>query len=187
MENLSVIPLETGIGVYQISYTGTNPQDTAKIVTAILNAYSSFLESTHEDVGRETRRLIVDAKDELLRKLKAQELAYSKFRAETPLIWREDGTSTNLHQQRQIAIEAQRAAVQLEVSNLESQLDSVKTAVADGENIDGIWRSQPRPFRTLNHLSSSTRRVITNDLWRRIVDSPNGSCLCERSKLCCRC
>ena len=137
IDNLDVQPIETGLGVYLVSYTGTNPQDTQKIVTSVLAAYQEFLEVNHRNVGKETRRLITEARDELMRQLEGKEKLYAQFRADAPLMY-EDGEGTNLHQQRQAAIETQRATLQLKINEYQAQLDTVVSAVESQHDLDGI-------------------------------------------------
>lgn len=137
LDKLSVGPVQEGLGVFEVAYTGTDPHDTQKVVTAVLSAYQGFLEDTHRNVSREMREMITRSKDELLRELTTKEKAYGKFRAESPLMFKE-GMATNLHQQRQASIEASRGEIQLEITQLESQLESIKQSLANGDNLEGI-------------------------------------------------
>lgn len=136
MSGLSVEPLKSVMGVYSVSFTGTDRQDTAKVVDAILESYRVFLEESHEDVGRETRELITRGKDELRRELAVKEQAYQEFRANAPLMWK-DGTGTNLHQARQVSIESARAETNLKISVLDSKLRAAREALRGGD-LDGL-------------------------------------------------
>ncbi len=146
MENLQIEAEREGLSVYNISYEGTNRQETGTVVLAIVEAYRSFLESSHQDVGRETRELITEARQELLRQLTAKEEAYNIFRTNAPLMWK-DGSGTNLHQERQAAIEAERGRIQLRITELRSELDAIKSAIERGTNLSAIvamaFRNQP--------------------------------------------
>ena len=137
LENLKVGAEIEGLGVYNISFDGANEHDTRKVVRAIIDTYREFLQATHEDVGRETRELILQGKEELLRSLQSTEQAYNDFRSDAPLMWR-DGTGTNIHHERQAAIEAQRSAILLKKSELESRLNAVEDAIRRQENLDAI-------------------------------------------------
>lgn len=131
LTNLSVESIQDGLGVYEVSFIGTDRQDTQKIVQAVIDTYKDFLVDMHASVGVETRNLITNGKDELSRQLRTKEELYTKFRAESPLM-------LNLHQDRQASIEATRAATQLEISQIESQLKSIKESLRRGENLQGI-------------------------------------------------
>ena len=134
---LNVVPVTEGMGIYNVSYTGPNPQDAGEIVNGVLAQYNAFLESTHRDVGRETRNLIVRAKSELLEQLSSKEQAYNQFREEAPLIYK-DGAGQNLHQERQLIIETKRSNLLLEINDLRAELQAIKEHIDRGDSLDSI-------------------------------------------------
>jgi capsular exopolysaccharide synthesis family protein len=169
LENLKVGAEIEGLGVYNISFDGTNKQDTAKVVKAIIDTYRDFLQATHHTVGLETRDLIVRGKDELARALTKKEQAYNEFRRNAPLMWK-DGTGMNLHQERQAAIETQRSVILLKKSELESRLDSVQSAIRRHENLDAILsmaaQALPdfeRPFVKIVHPVDRRREAVIRE------------------------
>ena len=161
MENLEIVAEREGLSVYNISFEGTDRQETATVVTAIVEAYRSFLESSHQDVGLETRELITQAHQELQRQLDVKEEAYNIFRSNAPLMWK-DGSGTNLHQERQAAIETERGRLQLRITELQSQLDAVKSAIDRGVNLSAIvataFRDQPNAERPVARYDNRLQR-----------------------------
>ena len=154
---MDVVPVTEGMGIYNVSYTGPNPQDAGEIVNGVLAQYNAFLESTHRDVGRETRNLIVRAKSELLEQLSAKEQAYNEFREEAPLIYK-DGAGQNLHQERQLIIETKRSNLLLEINDLRAELQAIKRHIDRGDSLDSclLYTSpSPRDLSTSRMPSSA--------------------------------
>ena len=137
MESLNVEIFQEGIGVYEVSYVGTNRQDTGKIVSAVVESYRNSLQTSHRTVGEETREYITQTKEELGRELRTLDKNYAEFKEDAPLLWR-DGLGINLHQERQMQIENNRSLVLLEISKLESQLNTIKDAIENKQSLAGI-------------------------------------------------
>ena len=175
LANISATAQEDGANLYVVSYEGSKASDTAAVVKAVVDSYEDFLEASHRNIGRETRKLITEAKDELLRKLMNTEEAYKEFRSSAPLMWVE-GQGQNLHQQRQAAIESERAGVLLLASDLEAQLSSVKSAIERGDNIAALallaqanspGAEELRPVRTTPAWQSVNTNSRLNDAYQR--------------------
>ncbi len=139
LDHLNVEALQDGLGVYEVSFVGTDPQDTSKIVSAVLDSYRQSLEASHQNVGQEARELMTKGREELMTELSAKEEAYRQFRLSAPPMWLGDGEGANLHQQRQLAIEASRSELQLEINQLEAQLSTIRQSLKEGANIQGIF------------------------------------------------
>ena len=175
LANLNATPLPDSGNLYVVSYEGTHPSDTAAVVTAVVESYGKFLQASHRDIGRETRQLIHEAQEELLRRLDNLDEEYQEFRKDAPLMW-VDGQGLNLHQERQASIETERAAVLLQISDLESQLTSVESAIRRKDNIAALalvaqamypGAEELRPVRSTpgwQTINTNTRR---NDEYQR--------------------
>ena len=168
LESLDVGALQEGLGVFEVSYVGTDRQDTGKIVSAILDSYRVFLEATHRNVGQETRQLITQSKDELRRELSGMEKAYAEFKGAAPLMWK-DGLGINLHQERQALIEKNRSDTLLEISRLESELKTIKDAFESGQSVTGILSVAMAAMgdATTRPVSMVERRRFQNDFTRQ--------------------
>ena len=139
INNLVIEPADKGkIGpIYDITLQGANAQGLPRIIRALVETYRDFLESTLQDVNRDTRELIVQAKDELMRQLATKEAEHETFRQTAPLMWK-DGVATNLHQDRQADIETERSQVLIEMSQFKSDLENALAVIESGENLDAL-------------------------------------------------
>lgn len=157
ISGLQIKPATQGLGIYSVTFAGTDREGVGKVVNAVIAAYHDFLESTHRDVGRETRELLVEAKDELLRQLETKEQTYNSFREETPLMWK-GSTATNVHQERQATYEGQHSDVLMQISDLETQLEAIQAYLVEGDNLEVLLMSAK-----LSNVEMTNPSPITED------------------------
>jgi capsular exopolysaccharide synthesis family protein len=136
-KNLSVKPTTDGLGLYNVSFQGPHPEDAGKIVNAILEQYNNYLETSHRNVERDVRELIVRAQKELLDQLSSKRAAYDEFRQSTPLIYK-DGEGTNLHQERQLIVESERSRLLLQINDTKSKLAAIQEHLRAGKEAEVI-------------------------------------------------
>ncbi len=132
-------PTPTGgsSNIVGLTFKGSDPDDCTKVLTAIFDSYKEFLGDAYQDRTKETAELISQAKDVLLKQLGEKEEAYRKFRQEAPLLWK--GTEgSNLHEDRMAKIEAARADVIVQVSQIKSRIAALENAIARGGNREAI-------------------------------------------------
>lgn len=86
-----------------------------------------------------------------MQKLETGEEQYKDFRATAPLMWK-GGEGTNLHQERQAKIEIQRAEIQLQISEIKSNLDSVEAAMERGGDVGALALLAQRMYPGANAL-----------------------------------
>ncbi|HID21841.1 MAG TPA: hypothetical protein EYP14_05500, partial [Planctomycetaceae bacterium] len=129
------------INIIDISCRNPNKQDAQAIVSAIVDAYRSYLsESTEEHIG-EVVELITKANKELLQQLREKEREYLAFRESAPLRWRTPPGAettpndvTNIHLETLEAIEAEQRRNLLKRTALESQIKTLEAAAASGHS-----------------------------------------------------
>jgi len=110
--------------ILTIAFQHTSPEDSQKVVNAVLASYQSFLDTTFKDVNSEAANLIRQAKEGLEEELKESEGAYTKFRAEAPLLFKGD-ESSNIHRDRFDQVQADISQLQLDVSEARARLEAV--------------------------------------------------------------
>lgn len=120
--------------VLTVSFDGEVPEDCTTIVNAVVDSYQEFLEERYDSKSSaETTKLMVEARDVLLRELREQEAAYRKFRKDSPLLTSEDRGVNPLYS-RLSTIELQKSALRMRRTDLESQLASVNKAKDAGRD-----------------------------------------------------
>lgn len=120
-----------------LTFKGSDPDDCAKVLSAVFDSYNEFLGNAYQDRTKETADLISQAKDVLLKQLGEKEEAYRKFRQEAPLLWK-GSEGSNLHEDRMAKIEAARAEVIVQVSQTKSRLAAIENAISKGGNREAI-------------------------------------------------
>ncbi len=81
--------------------------------------------------------MFVEAKDELLKQWKALTDEYSKFKAETPLLFQGD-EAINLHQDRQVDFERERVKLRKELADLDAKIRTTEATVESGQDLESV-------------------------------------------------
>ncbi len=119
--------------VIDLTYEGTDPQDCATILNAVISSYQDFLGLAYQNFSEETLQLITRAKDELHAQLTEKESSYRKFRQESPLLWQGE-TSANMHETRMADVEKARSTARIENAEKKARFDAIDAAMKRGEN-----------------------------------------------------
>lgn len=167
-ENLKVELVEDGTNVLNIRFIGPYPEDTQKVVNAVLHTYQQFLQEAYEDSGTETRDLIVKAKDDLLKKWQMLEREYGEFKASTPLMYNGQ-ESINVHAQRQADYENERVSLQKQMTELGAQIKSVEEALERDDNLESILLLAEKDGHQGLKEKFSSRLALMQDRYMALV------------------
>lgn len=134
------------LNVLNITYNSKSAADAKAVVEAVIAAYGQYLDETRHEQSQEVLSLALKAREEIAHKLHEKEQEYLDFREKAPLQWRApvgatvdgQGTTTNVHQERVLAIEEQRKQNLLRQAELRSRLSSIEVALKTGESRDAL-------------------------------------------------
>jgi len=132
--------------VLSLNFTCKRAADARAVVQAVIDAYAAYLEATRSEKSTEALHLAQQAHDEVLKRLKDKEQEYHAFRDAAPLQWKtpvaglapDAQSSTNVHQERVLAIEEQRRLNMLRQAELQSRLRAIDEAVKRGDSRDAM-------------------------------------------------
>lgn len=132
--------------VLNISYSHRDAAVARAVVQAVISAYAAYLEDTRNEKSNEVLRLAQNAHDEVLQKLRDKEREYQAFREQAPLQWKtpvaglsaDAQATTNVHQERVVAIEDQRKLNLLRRAELQSRLQAIDAAVREGAHREAL-------------------------------------------------
>ena len=122
---------EDGANVLTLTFTGTNADDSEKVLSAIVGTYESYLGDTYQDVSQETVQLITRAKDELHQQLTAKETEYREFRKNAPLLWQSEN-GQNIHALSLQNLQEARSAATLQGVKARARLKAIQNALDAG-------------------------------------------------------
>ncbi len=137
MQGLTVNRTSLQEDVLQISYRGSDPNDCARIVNAVVSSYDKQLKNAYRDVGAVTEKLLTSAKEEWQQRLKTSESEYAVFRKSVALLYHGDSV-TSVSQSRMTEIESERSKVLIARTDVQSQLDSIQKAIDRGGSREAI-------------------------------------------------
>ncbi len=123
--------------VLDISFRGTDPDDCAKVVNAIVASYDKNLHEAYADIGTVTGKLLNSAKEEWGETLTKSETDYAEFRKKNDLIYNGE-TVTSLSEGRMAEIEAKRSTVMIGLTEVQSQIDAIQKAIDKGGSREAI-------------------------------------------------
>lgn len=135
------------LNVLNITYASASAADAHRVVVAMIEAYSAYLEQTRQEKTSEVQASVKKSLDDLIAQLRRAEDDYHAFRDSAPLQWRApvgasspDGqvVTTNAHQERVTAIEEARRLGLLRRTELQSRIQSLERAEAEGTSRNGL-------------------------------------------------
>ncbi len=143
--------------VLTLTYSDKSAHDARAVVQGIVAAYAVYLQNTRQEKATEVLASVQKAHDELQTKLRQREQEYHEFRDTAPFQWKAplgaasaDGQlTTNVHQERIIAIEEQRKLNLLRQAELQSR-QTILT--------EGLKNKEPR-----ESLEIIVQRFLTQD------------------------
>jgi len=116
--------------ILNLSFRGLRAEDTAVVLTAIVESYRRFLNNSYKNVAEETVHLISEANRILEEKLAKKQKEYNDFLAQKPgLLKSKDGLSAV--QERLMSLESKRSALLLQAVEIQGRLMALERAVKD--------------------------------------------------------
>ena len=162
LENLTVSRTSMQGSVLEISYRGSDPEDCAKVVNAVVASYDKKLKEAYADVGAETAELLNSAKEEWEKTLKKSEEDYTTFRKSASLIF-DGNTVTSVHQIRMAEIQGELSKVLIAQTEIQAQLDSIQKAIDRNSSPESILLLvQNFAQQNSNSVDSATTSPVLN-------------------------
>ncbi len=125
-ENLNVEQVRDG-ALMQVRYRGTDQEDCAKVLEAVVLAYQSFLGETFADTSEDAMALIEQALSEIGKELATAEAEYREFRQQAEL----GPISGATAQERLTSLEAALTVIDVERTKSEARLEVLEEARID--------------------------------------------------------
>ena len=147
--------------VMELSYDSSNPEEGAAVLKAIVLSYEKFLNETYKDIGKDTVKLVDEAKDKLYKQIKDTEDKYSRFRnaADSPtLIYMPMiQQALTVPEARVMEIEKARAELMVDLAKTKSLELAVNKALAKGSQREAITLLVMRVKQEMQSLPSDPR------------------------------
>src|SRR5439155_22490538 len=106
-----------------------DPEESLKIVDAVIKGYKEFLDETFRTVSDQTLELITQARDTLQGELTTNVNAYREFRKDAPLLSRTAGTAEH---QTLKEVQTTHLGLSLRKAEIENRLEAIDKAFKDG-------------------------------------------------------
>lgn len=131
--------------IINLTYKGSQPEDTGLVLAAIIASYKEFLDETYRGVSDHTLKLIGDASTILQKDLREKEDRYRAFRAKNPLLWKgSDGA--NIHVSRIKEYQAKQTGLYARGEELRERLKAIENAKKDGKSTATLLALATRPL-----------------------------------------
>lgn len=154
--------------VLDISARLASRDDAKKIVAALIEAYHEYLQDDHSESQSDLAALVSRATQQLQSELRQREADYEKFRAAAPVHLKSPArsvngqrlsVSSNIHQENLEALDRERTQLLLRKAEVQSQIQSVESALAAGRPRSEVAASIQlfvAPTSRLNDSSSAS-------------------------------
>jgi capsular exopolysaccharide synthesis family protein len=125
-------PAAASTGIINLSYRGPVPEECPLILQAVIDGYEEYLKEVSRNTAEETYEQVTKAKTFLEQELKRQEDDRKARRKKGPLIWGEKDSGT-FYLARLTAVDAKRAAIPLQRTEMNERLKAVEAARKEGK------------------------------------------------------
>lgn len=166
-KNLDVQQMRDG-ALMQVRYRGTNQEDCAKVLEAVVLAYRSFLSDTFTDTSEDAVELIETALSDLGKELATKEAEYREFRSQAEL----GPSSGTAAQERLEALEAAITEIDVERAKSEARLEVMaeapidttsepdKTLSEEHDNLKVELRILEKQHRKLTDMAAEAKKEV---------------------------
>ncbi len=120
--------------VVQISSSGADPADIREIANAVSEEYVSLQRENYEDASTGLQELLTRAKNEIHENLKEVESRYREFRTRSHL----SADGVNPHRKREEQIQESISALELEKTQLRSELTALEEALRSNASREAV-------------------------------------------------
>ncbi len=137
INGLKVDQIDSSANILQIKFAGPVPDDCGKIINAVMKSYRKYLEEAYQNVNQDTKKLLTNARDELLVDLKEAELKRSQLQQQGKLLMEGDDT-VNQHELHVSELDAKIAELRIVERTIESDLESINKAMQRGGSLEAL-------------------------------------------------
>ena len=116
--------------ILTLAFRHNSPDDAKRVVEAIVNEYSNYVQSKFKDINQEAVDLIQKARKELQSSIDDQYTEYREFRNNSPLL-SANKTSGNIHSMRYEELSAELSKLNLQIDEQQGRLEMVTERLKD--------------------------------------------------------
>jgi len=149
-----------------VTFQSHDPEECAIVLSAVVQAYQEFLEETSKSVGDEVVELFTNAETTLKTEFTKKQQDYHQFLSERNLLRNpETDTVVNLHTNRILELESAKSKIQIELTDLKSSVERIRTMIADKTPPDVIIHTIQRNQAQNNPYQGTT---VETELQRQL-------------------
>jgi uncharacterized protein involved in exopolysaccharide biosynthesis len=127
-------PRDKSNSILEVSFKGLSPDESEKVLNAVISSYQKFLEENYQSVSDGTLSLITSAQRSLEKDLARKEKEYLEFRRKNPSLVRKEKSAQHLHNEMLLTLHSKRLALQVRRAELEAMLKQMDEAKKGGCN-----------------------------------------------------
>lgn len=118
--------------ILNLSYSGTDPEDTAVVLKAVIESYKDFLDEAYKNVSDETLAQITRATEAFQKNLDVKEKEYAEFRKKSPLIYWKGTEGASAQDDLLSQIHTKRLALIMRKAEIQGRIDTLAKAQKQG-------------------------------------------------------
>jgi uncharacterized protein involved in exopolysaccharide biosynthesis len=142
-------PRDKSNSILEVSFRGLSPDESEKVLDAVISSYEQFLRENYQSVSEETLSLIDSAQGTLQKNLAHKEKEYLEFRRKNPSLVKRGESAQHLHNEMLLTLHSKRLALQVRRAELEGMLKQMEEAKKVGGNEKLLAMLHQIPNRTL--------------------------------------
>lgn len=145
-------PMRDYSSIFNLQFVGPDPNESQKILGAVLHRYQQFLDDTSRTINEDALRQITQKAEEVHKNLREKEQQYQEFRKKSPLLWSpKEGVGSYQGQLSQI--ESARSVLNVRRSEAQERLAAIRNALRDGRPRSEVLAMLPEASKWRTYLT----------------------------------
>jgi capsular exopolysaccharide synthesis family protein len=131
-------PKDLHNSILELSYQTSDQQGSTVVLTAIIDAYKSFLDEAYRSVSDETVKFVTKARDELEKELSKKEEDYRALRRKTPVLLMKGQNGASFNGEQLLLLHAKQLDLEVRRQEIEGRLAEIDKALKEGRSREGL-------------------------------------------------
>ena len=132
-------------GVIRITFDGSNPEETQKVLEAVVNSFEDYIDSDAKDIGGKTTLLWTQLHESMLVRQKEVQTEIESLMG-LPEMLIVDGRVQNPFQMQQARLHEELHQLRRDRTKLEARISAIQQAKAMGKNPEALMRGVAQEF-----------------------------------------
>ena len=158
-----------GNNILNLSYTGSDTEDTEKILSAVIASYTDFLDETFTNTSNQTLRLMNEAINTINISLDQKNKEYKAFQSATPVALLRGTDGLPVHHSTILDYQKRETESREQLESIESRLEAVKKGIGEKKSREFLLALAERRYGTGTANQNREQKANATELEKALL------------------